>query len=237
MLLNLFYHNHEAGFFCNDQSLKYPYKRSIVSIEVVLAMSIILPLFIFGVTTHFTDTKPPNTTSSNKFLPRLYKTFYTYYFGISSCTSIMWVPKYLSGGLRPYFFELCQPVMADNSTCDDPRNHGVFIEDYTCSAADPLPHDVFRTFPSGHATIISYTMTYMTIFLQISVKERYVLVRYFTQLAFICTAFYVSLSRISDHHHHPEDVAAGMVLGCTTAVMYIKYYVYEVRSVADDSTV
>lgn len=48
MLLNLLYHNHDAGFFCNDQTLKYPYKRSTVSIQAVLITSIIFPILIFG---------------------------------------------------------------------------------------------------------------------------------------------------------------------------------------------
>lgn len=104
--------------------------------------------------------KPPGVVHIIRFLNHSYN------------GNFRWIPKFFdgAGGLRPHFFDLCRPVMPDNSTCADAKNLGRFIEDYRCSRTD-YPQRIYRTFPSGHATVSSFAVMYTIAFLEAKVRN------------------------------------------------------------------
>lgn len=221
LIFNLITHDHKAGFFCDDHSLMYPFKESTVSSEVVAVLSVAVPTIVFGCVEYI---KKKGIRMEFKLWFKItYNTFFIYYFGILATCSVMWLPKFFDGGLRPHFIDTCKPIMNDGSTCKDEKNLHRFVEDYKCSEPN-VPHNVYRTFPSGHATISSYTMVYVTVYLQCKLKNKgYRIVRTCIQWVFLSTAIYISLSRVYDHHHHVIDVVFGVFLGTTSALLFAKY--------------
>ena len=57
------------------------------------------------------------------------------------------------------------------------------------------------------------------IYIQLRVGTTYSrLWKHWLQLVVFCLAAFASLSRVTDHRHHPVDVFAGAVLGTATAI-------------------
>ncbi len=48
----------------------------------------------------------------------------------------------------------------------------------------------------------------------------------FIQIAVVCGAFYVGLSRVSDNKHHPTDVLAGMIIGFLIGLFSVRFSTY-----------
>lgn len=63
-------------------------------------------------------------------------------------------------------FQLCQPVDSTGSSiCNNPDNHGKYIEDFEC-ANDPskrLLKEMRLSFPSGHSSFSAYTLIYLAV--------------------------------------------------------------------------
>ena len=49
------------------------------------------------------------------------------------------------------------------------------------------------------------------------------LITYGIYVLMVSLAIYISLTRVSDYHHHPLDVLTGAILGMFTAVIMSKY--------------
>ena len=68
---------------------------------------------------------------------------------------------------------------------------------------------------SGHASTSFYTAFYLAIF-----SETYIspwILKTLLQLLSVLMAFWISLTRISDYMHHPEDVIVGAIIGTMCA--------------------
>ncbi|XP_017493487.1 PREDICTED: putative phosphatidate phosphatase [Rhagoletis zephyria] len=132
------------------------------------------------------------------------------------------IAKYSIGRLRPHFFAVCQPILADGSSCNNALNVGRYVEDFTCSgSATPRMLKHMRlSFPSAHASFACFTMIYMAIYLQKRMSwERCKMVKHFMQFLLVMFAWYTSLTRVSDYQHHTTDVLAGSTIGAFYAVL------------------
>lgn len=152
-----------------------------------------------------------------------------YFFGICTCIWLTGVGKMGSGRLRPHFIEKCSPDI----NCSDPINLYRYIEDFSCTRIpDDSAHYYYITtsWPSGHASIAFYAMVYLTIYIHTMIpllrdlkcQQNFMrwlnpLVLGLSSVLMISWASYVSLTRVSDYHHHATDVASGVILGIIIA--------------------
>ncbi|EDV36684.1 uncharacterized protein Dana_GF11822, isoform A [Drosophila ananassae] len=227
----------KRGFFCNDNSLQHPYKESTMRSWVLYLMCGVLPVSVIVVVEFFRAQDKrlrgeKYKTGSGyhichlelpKWLLECYRKIGIFIFGLGVEQLTTNIAKYAIGRLRPHFFSLCQPVLPDGSTCSDPKNFGLYIEDFACSAVDITSKrmkDVRLSFPSGHASFACYAMLYLAIYLQHRMQwSRCRMLRHLLQFMLLMFAWYTALTRISDYKHHWSDVLAGSCIGLTYAII------------------
>lgn len=153
-----------------------------------------------------------------------------------ACTN-MWLTgicKIASGRLRPHFIDRCKPDI----DCTARENLMRYIEDFNCTnfSKDSRSYYYITTsWPSGHASWIFYTAIYMIIYLHhiqsivSDSRRKNAVSSWLNPLMFgflytivVSLAIYISLTRVSDYHHHPLDVLSGVILGSVLAVAISK---------------
>lgn len=215
----------KTGFYCSDQDLWYPYKKSSVSTNVLLwYINTLIPFIVFtivegnwnngGVIRIYRFNVP-------LWIPQIYNRMVQYVFGFYLQMSFMLIPKFFDAPhfLRPHFMAVCQPIIGPkNLTCKEIENPNLFIMDYVCKS-DPnfttaQVRNIYWTFPSGHSSCSFYTAVYLVLYLQNRVRARKVNeLKLIVQFILIFMAIGVSITRLQDHHHHGVDVFFGASLG------------------------
>ncbi|XP_054738814.1 putative phosphatidate phosphatase [Anastrepha obliqua] len=231
--------SYKRGFFCDDKTLKHPYKRSTVSNWMLFVMCFIVPISIitaveFFVSHYNRSHGLVNKTFERYYIGRLeiadwivecYKKIGLLIFGSGVGQLTMDIAKYTIGRLRPHFSTVCQPVLADGSTCNDAFNAGRYVQEFSCAgnATPRMLKQMHLSFPSSHACFACFTMIYMTIYLENRMTwRRCKMLRHFIQFLLLMFAWYTGLTRVSDYQHHPTDVFAGSAIGALYAILLMK---------------
>jgi len=216
----------QRGFFCDDESLMYPYKENTVTSAMLHWTSLNLPLVALVILESFRCWRRSGSGSRwVKFWP-VYNTVRWFLFGHVAEQFIKDMGKQLIGRLRPHFFEICRPLLADGSSCTDsgPGQSHVYHTDYTCQtelsgATETMIRDVHVSFPSGHSAMAFYGLIFMALYLQrIRWPTPSTLLRPLCQLMLVGLATFIGLSRVTDYKHHWSDVLAGSLLGAFIAL-------------------
>jgi len=221
-------HRHKGGFFCDDKTLMLPYKGQTISSAEVLLHTTLVPIGLFIVVEH--------VLYRQKAFVRAYRHGINFGIGYLVAVSLMWLPKFFdgAGGLRPHFFDLCQPVMNDGTTCADAVNQGRFIEDYSCSRAD-FPQRIYRTFPSGHSTVSTFSVIYSLYFLEkMIIQPKLQFLKQAVQYFFLLYGFFCPVSRLFDNQHHVADVLVGTFIGALAAILVLKFVVKDLSPPVDE---
>ncbi|KAH8258504.1 hypothetical protein KR038_006957 [Drosophila bunnanda] len=253
---------YKRGFFCDDESLKHPFHDSTVRNWMLYFIGVVIPVgVIVMVEVIIAQTKARrnngNSTSRRyvlmnydlpEWLIECYKKVGIYAFGAVVSQLTTDIAKYSIGRLRPHFIAVCQPVMPDGSTCDDPANAGKYIQEFTCKgvgSSDRMLKEMRLSFPSGHSSFTFFAMVYLAVSLsivmvshdplivlicglQLYLQARMTwkgskLLRHLLQFLFIMVAWYTALSRVSDYKHHWSDVLAGSLIGSTCALVVVNF--------------
>lgn len=236
LLIFLFVHPFERGFYCNDETIRYPYKSDTV------------PLWLAGVYGSFGALLIVILTEIYKKhgfcrVKKLVKTnfglntvngilFYT--LGAMATLLITEVGKRTIGRLRPHFIAVCQPkweIIQCWSVID-----GVKVAEYVkfngtssstldiCANEDKrLIREARVSFPSGHSSFTVYSMLFIILYLEARLPnlKRTRFVKAGVQLIAFIAAWHTCMSRVSDHKHHYSDVIAGAALGFTVAIFTV----------------
>ncbi|XP_054088744.1 putative phosphatidate phosphatase isoform X2 [Zeugodacus cucurbitae] len=232
---------YQRGFFCDDESLKHPFKESTIRNWMLYFIGLVLPIGMI-LTVEIIKEKHAKPSTEDiisrrqyvimdyeipAWMVQCYKSIGVFGFGAAICQLITDVAKYSIGRLRPHFFDVCQPIISDGTTCKDAVNIGRYIENFSCSTnfSKRLIKEVRLSFPSGHSSFTFYTMVYTALYLQSRMNwHGSKLFRHFLQFLFIMIAWYTALSRVSDYKHHWSDVLTGSTIGALTAII-VRYYV------------
>ncbi|EDS37325.1 lipid phosphate phosphohydrolase 1 [Culex quinquefasciatus] len=220
------------GFFCDDESLRYPFRESTVaSWQLWWVIATGIPLAVIFVTERVRAEVKTVVEPLQFFrwqvpfwVVEAYKSVGMFGFG-ATCNHVLTnVGKYSVGRLRPHFFAVCQPVLPDGTSClNKTLNYGRYIEDFTCSsrtATDHMLSELPLSFPSGHSSVAMYALVYCAIYLQVRLNwGRSGLLKHFLQFLLIALGWYTCLSRVADYKHFWSDVLAGGLLGTGTAVV------------------
>ncbi|XP_071118611.1 phospholipid phosphatase 1-like [Haliotis cracherodii] len=223
-LIGVPYHR---GFFCNDESLKHPFLGNTIPTWLLGVVGLGLPILCILVIEALHEKKTscfgivstdPNEHTKSYF-EKCYKIIIVFIFGSAVTQLLTEIGKFSIGRLRPHFFAVCNPDMA-NIDC----NSG-YIMDFTCKGTNSYRlRDMRLSFPSGHASIAVYCMIFLMAYLQARLTTaRTNLIRPVMQLVAFGLAFFTCLSRISDYKHHWSDVLAGAILGTLISCLVITF--------------
>lgn len=224
---------YQRGFFCNDNSIHYPYKDDTVTTLVITLVGLLVPIAVIVITElvrHFYASKvssvpSPYRITSTHSVPHVvvccYKFIGIFLFGCAISQSITDISKFTIGRLRPHFLDICKPDPT-KFTCTDQNNLYVYVENITCTGTDDehLLLDARLSFPSGHSSMAAYCAVFLVFYLQARFNWKgSQLLRHLAQVACIYGAIFVCLSRVSDYKHHWSDVLGGSFIGTFVAAL------------------
>ncbi|XP_041828609.1 phospholipid phosphatase 2-like [Melanotaenia boesemani] len=206
---------YERGIYCDDESIKYPYRKDTISHGVMAAVTITCSIVI--ITTgeaYLVHIKRLHSNSQfNQYLSALYKVVGTYLFGAAVSQSLTDLAKFSIGRPRPNFLSVCNPV-----SCNGYMLH------INCTGN---PHNVTESrlsFYSGHSSFGMYCMLFLSLYVQARMQGKWTrLFRPTIQFFLLAFSLYVAYTRISDNKHHWSDVLVGLLQGALIAVLTVRY--------------
>uniref|UniRef100_A0A096LSJ2 Phospholipid phosphatase 3 n=1 Tax=Poecilia formosa TaxID=48698 RepID=A0A096LSJ2_POEFO len=211
---------YRRGFYCDDESIRYPAKsREIVSDTLLSATGILISILSIIIGESFRIFFMSEGTKSfvgNPYFAAFYKQIGLFAFGCAISLSFTNIAKVSIGRLRPSFIDVCKP---DFSTINCSMG---YITEYKCQGPESQVLEARKSFFSGHASFSMYTMLYLVFYLQSRLTWKGArLLRPLIQFTLIMMSFYTGLTRVSDHKHHPSDVLAGFFQGALVAVCVV----------------
>lgn len=202
----------KTGFFCNDNSIRYPYIESKISQGNIAAQTLLGPPIILSLSEIIKRFRKRRHIEKV-----IYLRIIRYFHGFFICMSFTYVPKLFRGNLRPHFMDVCKPII----DCNDITNKLRFIEDYKC-LNDNVSIDVYMSFPSVHTSAAVFVSIYLVFYLWKLIKWNKL--RICLQFFVLLYAYSISLSRIDEHYHHLSDVIAGTIIGALSAYASVKCF-------------
>ncbi|KAK7591101.1 hypothetical protein V9T40_002714 [Parthenolecanium corni] len=211
------------GFFCGDESIRYPFHGSTVPAIVLNIVGIIIPLacilFFELKDTQENKKRGPTYKLAGRKLQTTYwnvfKMVSCYASGAIFCQLMTDIGKKTIGRLRPNFIDVCKPNLSELCL----MNNYSYITDYSCSVPDDEVNKSRVSFPSGHSSFSFYVAVFLVLYLQKRLKVRTLLLKPIIQFLLILLAWWVALSRVMNNKHHWSDVLVGILLGTTTAIV------------------
>jgi len=238
---------YNRGFYCDDKTIKHPYKEETVTLlQAVIIWSSLSIFFLLLVETLRSSAENAGGNRRSSPIPgkasvpwvaaELYRQFGYLLLGGVGCLLFSEIAKYTIGRLRPHFLTLCQPNMSD-LLCKDKEFYRYVTESegdiclglVTNGGNTTLKQlrEARLSFMSGHSTFSFYCSSFLGVYLQAQLSNfpvctsKWILVTYrilkvgrpFIQMALAVLAFWISLTRVSDYFHHPEDVLTGAFFG------------------------
>lgn len=229
-----------SGFYCSDFSVTMKYKSSTIDTSFLILLSTLAPFVLillseiairtqFNLSNriqlssfHFTLQSINVRLLNNKlikikeFLANIYINYGYYLTGLVLTTIVVLIGKKTVGRLRPNFLDVCKPDHNPYSKCNTFEE--VYLVpgvNFRCTSEDESEVQESKlSFPSGHAATAFYTVVFLIFFLnKLFNRFMFGIFLLILQIGLFSFAFFVSLTRISDHKHHPTDVIAGATIG------------------------
>lgn len=243
LLLDLLGKPFERGFYCDDTSIRYPYKDSTVTSTLLYSYSLGLPITMMITVEIFRwrhnlkseklsrqNVTPTISISSSIHIPsviaEIIHLIAIFLFGAACSQMATDFGKYTIGRLRPHFIAMCQPEnLSELCPLGGPP---VYITDFKCTGTNEQRiQDSRLSFPSGHTSFSSYSMLYLALYVQRRMNwSGSKLFRPTIQITALMLTWYTGLSRITDYKHHWSDVLAGFFIGCTAASLTVVLLLY-----------
>ncbi|CAH2296321.1 phospholipid phosphatase 1 isoform X1 [Pelobates cultripes] len=212
---------YQRGFFCNDDSIKYPFHESTVTSTVLYTVGFTLPIcsILLGeALSVYYNRLQSNAFVRNHYVATIYKGIGTFIFGAAVSQSLTDIAKYTIGRLRPHFLDVCK-VNWSKINC----SLG-YIENFVCEGDQVKSNEARLSFYSGHSSFSMYCMLFLALYLHSRMRGDWArLLRPTIQFALVAVAIYVGLSRVSDYKHHWSDVLTGLIQGAIVAVLIVAY--------------
>ncbi|XP_018517895.1 phospholipid phosphatase 1 isoform X2 [Lates calcarifer] len=207
------------GFFCNDDSIKYPLKEDTISYQLLggVMIPVTVLTMIFGECLLVYLNRIKSKSSFGSYLACVYKAIGTFLFGAAMSQSLTDIAKYSIGRLRPHFLDVCKPDWT-KINC----SLGDYIEDFKCSGDPTMVNEGRLSFYSGHSSFSMYCMLFLALYLQARLQVEWArLLRPTIQFFLIAASVFTGLSRVSDYKHHWSDVLTGLLQGALMAILVV----------------
>ncbi|KAE9414546.1 hypothetical protein Angca_007669, partial [Angiostrongylus cantonensis] len=155
------------GFFCDDASIRYPYKAdTITNTNLFLYAIFVIILTVIATEWHFDDTsnsdsstwqlKVGKTTVPSFIVTSMVCIGYAQ-IGAVSLYVIINLTKITVGRLRPHFLDVCKPK---DLVC---QKYYRYITNYVCTGDEDLVLEARKSFFSGHSAIAMYSSTFAAV--------------------------------------------------------------------------
>ncbi|KAJ7986939.1 hypothetical protein DPEC_G00333580 [Dallia pectoralis] len=210
----------KRGFFCHDDSIKYPLKEDTISYELlggIMVPTTVLSMIFGECLSVYLKLIQCKSSFGNTYFACVYKAIGTFLFGAAMSQSLTDIAKYSIGRLRPHFLDVCNPDWKQiNCTA------GAYIENFTCAGNPRLVNEGRLSFYSGHSSFSMYCMLFLALYIQARLQAEWArLLRPTLQFFLIAASVYTGLSRVSDYKHHWSDVLTGLLQGALMAVLVV----------------
>ncbi|XP_062411069.1 phospholipid phosphatase 1 isoform X2 [Sardina pilchardus] len=219
-ILTLRHNPFKRGFFCNDDTIKFPLKEDTISYQLLGGVMIpltVLTMICGECLSVYLKRIKSKSSFSNSYLACVYKAIGTFLFGAAMSQSLTDIAKYSIGRLRPHFLDVCKP---DWSTIN--CSAGAYVEDFVCTGNARMVNEGRLSFYSGHSSFSMYCMLFLALYLQARLQADWArLLRPTLQFFLIAASVYTGLSRVSDYKHHWSDVLTGMLQGALMAILVV----------------
>ncbi|XP_045022085.1 phospholipid phosphatase 3 isoform X2 [Bubalus bubalis] len=153
---------YHRGFYCNDESIKYPQKTGETINDAVLSAVGIVIAILAIITGEFYRIyylkEKSRSTIQNPYVAALYKQVGCFLFGCAISQSFTDIAKVSIGRLRPHFLNVCNPDFSQINCSMG------YIQNYKCRGEDSKVQEARKSFFSGHASFSMYTMLYLVVF-------------------------------------------------------------------------
>ncbi|XP_005065593.1 phospholipid phosphatase 1 isoform X2 [Mesocricetus auratus] len=211
----------QRGVFCNDESIKYPYREDTIPYAllggIIIPFSIIVMIVGESLSVRF-NTLQSNSFVGNHYIASIYKAIGAFLFGAAASQSLTDIAKYSVGRLRPHFLAVCD-LDWSKVNCSDG-----YIENYICRGNAEKVREGRLSFYSGHSSFSMYCVLFTALYLQARMKGNWArLLRPTLQFGLVALSIYVGLSRVSDYKHHWSDVTVGFIQGAVVAILVVVY--------------
>ncbi|KAA6377833.1 MAG: phosphatidate phosphatase [Streblomastix strix] len=207
------------NFSIYDISIAHEYKNDTVSNPLVNGLTFGSSLLFAAVYCIFSPAKCQSILSCIMSL----------FFGFGITKSFTQLLKITVGRLRPDFLQRCKPDQEDvrMHSIEDMRIFGQLLShDFKCTGDAQIVKEGHMSFPSGHASSISYAFAFCSFlaffwcYRYIQQKKQTGMSRIFLLMicltlsqTLILIALYTSSSRVSDNRHNISDVIFGFIIG------------------------
>ncbi|AWP15432.1 putative lipid phosphate phosphohydrolase 1 [Scophthalmus maximus] len=218
VILNVQHKPFHRGFFCNDDSIKYPDKEETISYQLLAGVMIpvVILTMILGECLSVYLNRIKSKSPYGSYVASVYKAIGTFLFGAAMSQSLTDIAKYSIGRLRPHFLDVCKPAWKLNCSS------GAYIEDFTCTGDPTKVNEGRLSFYSGHSSFSMYCMLFLALYLQARLQVEWArLLRPTIQFFLIAASVYTGLSRVSDYKHHWSDVLTGLLQGALMAILVV----------------
>uniref|UniRef100_A0A3B1J462 Phospholipid phosphatase 3 n=1 Tax=Astyanax mexicanus TaxID=7994 RepID=A0A3B1J462_ASTMX len=153
---------YRRGFYCSDQSIRYPYKNEDTISDAVLCLAGILIAILSIVIgecyrIHYLK-QGTQSFVGNPYVSALYRQVGVFIFGCAVSQSFTDIAKVSVGRMRPHFLDVCKP---DYTTINCSLG---YITEYTCQGNSSKVQEARKSFFSGHASFSMFTMLYLAVF-------------------------------------------------------------------------
>lgn len=212
---------YKRGFFCGDDSIRYPYRPDTITHGLLAGVTVTATVLLVssGEAYLVHSARLHSRSSFNNYLAALYKVLGTFLFGAAVSQSLTDLAKYTVGRLRPNFLAMCDP--------DWTRiNCSVYVPaaDELCRGNVANVTEARLSFYSGHSSFGMYCAVFLALYMQARLCGKWArLLRPTAQFLLLAFALYVGYTRVSDDKHHWSDVLTGLLQGALVAGLTIRY--------------
>ena len=188
-------------FYFDDSTLQYPYMASIIPNWLLLLLALVFPFIVILVVK-----RKDRILYASQFL-----------ICVGIIESLTTILKVMVGRLRPFFIEICAIEYPNElSSYKHPLYTGNCLNESKVV-------DGRKSFPSGHSSMSFCGLGYLSLVLYYQFYK-YGLFAHLASCLPLVLAFFISISRTLDNHHHFEDVLVGIVLGSMGAIGFYTYF-------------
>lgn len=248
LIFELWGEPNKRGFYCDDESIRYPYRTSTVSRHLLIVIGLLIPASLIFLTevlramvweklsAHQLCTYKYRAHNVHRMVVRLYVFMGYFLLGVCFNQLMVDIAKYTIGRQRPHFMEICLPItevklnsvggqittVSKDFRTNCPSDEHSYITDFKCSGKEEdLIKEAQLSFYSGHSAFSFYAAWYTSLYLQARCYRPLgsQLVLPAVQFFLFCGASFVAYSRVSDYKHHWSDVLVGVIIGSAIGII------------------
>uniref|UniRef100_A0A8C0PQR9 Phospholipid phosphatase 1 n=1 Tax=Canis lupus familiaris TaxID=9615 RepID=A0A8C0PQR9_CANLF len=152
----------QRGIFCNDESIKYPYKEDTIPYAllggIIIPFSIIVMIVGEALSVYY-NLLHSNSFIRNNYIATIYKAIGTFLFGAAASQSLTDIAKYSIGRLRPHFLDVCDPDWSKINCSVG------YVENYICQGNAQKVREGRESFQEKHSDSLMhlFAWSYFTV--------------------------------------------------------------------------